>query len=77
MVLRSGARVLAIGIVVGLLAYLACGRLIADQFDLLTPHDPMVMAAGVVAIVLVGVAACWRPAHRASRVDPIAVLRSE
>jgi putative ABC transport system permease protein len=77
MVLRSGARVLAIGIAAGLLACLACSRLIADQFDLLTVHDPMAIAAGVIAIVVVGVAACWHPAHRASRVDPIAVLRSE
>jgi putative ABC transport system permease protein len=77
MVLRSGTRVLSIGIAVGLVACLACGRLIADQFDLLTVHDPMAMVAGVIAIVVVGVAACWRPAHRASRVDPIAVLRSE
>jgi putative ABC transport system permease protein len=77
MVLRSGARVLSIGIAVGLLACFACGSLIADQFDLLTVHDPIAMVAGVIAIVVVGVAACWRPAHRASRVDPIAVLRSE
>jgi putative ABC transport system permease protein len=77
MVLRSGARVLGIGIAVGLLACLACGRLIADQFDLLTVHDPMAMAAGIIAIVIVGLAACWRPANRASYVDPITVLRSE
>jgi putative ABC transport system permease protein len=77
MVLRSGAQVLAIGIAVGLLACLACGRLIADKFDLLTPNDPLAMTAGIFAIVVVGVIACWRPAHRASRVDPITVLRSE
>src|SRR5262249_34696258 len=40
MVLRSGARVLSIGVVVGLLACLACGRLIVDQFDLRAPYDP-------------------------------------
>jgi len=77
MVLRSGAQVLSIGVAVGLLACLACGRLIADQFDLRTPHDPIVMTAGVIVIVVVGVAACWRPAQRASRVDPITALRSE
>jgi putative ABC transport system permease protein len=77
MVLRSGARVLAIGVTVGLLACLACGRLIADQFGLLTPHDPIAMAAGAIVIVVVGIAACLRPAQRASRVDPITALRSE
>jgi len=77
MVLRSGARVLSIGVVVGLLACLACGRLIVDQFDLRAPYDPIAMTAGVIVIVAVGVVACWRPAHRASRVDPITALRSE
>ncbi|MBO0857855.1 MAG: ABC transporter permease [Chloracidobacterium sp.] len=77
MVLRSGARVLAIGISVGLLVCLACGRLIADQFGLRTTHDPIAMAAGVIVIVVVGIAACLRPARRASRVDPITALRSE
>jgi putative ABC transport system permease protein len=77
MVLRSGARVLSIGVVVGLLACLACGRLIVDQFDLRAPYDPIAMTAGVIVIVAVGVVACWRPAQRASRVDPITALRSE
>ncbi len=77
MILRSGARVLSIGVTIGLLAFLACGRLIADQFGLLTPHDPIAMAAGVIVIVVVGIAACLRPAQRASRVDPITALRSE
>jgi len=77
MVLRSGAQVLAIGVAVGLLACLACGRLIADQFGLLTHLDPMAMTGGVIVVMAVGFAACWRPAHRASRVDPITALRSE
>jgi putative ABC transport system permease protein len=77
MVLRSGAQVLSIGVAVGLLACLASGRLIADQFDLRAPYDPIAMTAGVIAIVVVGVTACWRPAQRASRVDPITALRSE
>jgi len=77
MVIRSGTQVLLIGIVVGLLACLACGRLIADQFDLRTSYDPLAMTAGIMAIVMVGIVACWRPAHRASRVDPITVLRAE
>jgi putative ABC transport system permease protein len=77
MVLRSGARVLGIGIAIGLLAGIACGPLIANQFDLLTVHDPMAMAAGIIAVAVIGLAACWRPANRASHVDPIRVLRSE
>jgi putative ABC transport system permease protein len=77
MVLRSCAQILAIGIAVGLLACIVCGRLVTDIFDLRTPHDPLAMTAGIIAIVVVGVAACWRPAYRASRVDPITVLRSE
>src|SRR5262245_34553410 len=65
MVLRSGAQVLAIGIAVGLLACLACGRLMADKFDLRTAYDPMAVTAGVIAIVMVGVLACWRAANGA------------
>jgi putative ABC transport system permease protein len=77
MVMRSAAGILSIGIATGLFVYLACGRLIADQFDLPSPYDPLAIAAGVSAIVVVGISACWRPARRASRLDPIAVLRSE
>lgn len=65
------------GVVAGSVAALGLGRFIADQLYGVTPTDRLTFL-GVTAVVVVVVAvACWRPARRAGRVDPITVLRQE
>ena len=76
-VLRLGAQLLAVGIGVGLLASLATSRLIANQLWNTSPHDPLTLAGAIAVIAVVALAACYLPALRAIRVDPMAALRHE
>ncbi len=77
MVLRMGLRLSAIGIAVGLLATSAVSRAIASQLWGVSPHDPATFLSVVAVIVCVGLAACYFPARRATRVDPMVALRYE
>jgi predicted permease len=76
-VILSGTRLLAAGAAVGLLASLATNRLLASQLWNVSPHDPLTTAAALALISAVAVAACYLPARRAMRVDPIGALREE
>jgi putative ABC transport system permease protein len=71
------ARLVTLGLALGFAGTLAAGRLIASQLYLTSTRDPLVFA--VIGLVLAAVAAlaCWLPARRATRVDPIIALRAE
>jgi predicted permease len=77
MVLRQGVGVVGIGLALGLGVAFAGTRVLADLFVGIKPADPLTFTA--VAILLSGVAllACWIPARRATRLDPLAALRYE
>ena len=77
MVSAMGLRLMAIGSAIGLLASVAATRLIATQLTGVSPHDPLTLVAVVVLMGIVGVAACYFPAQKASRVDPLVALRTE
>ncbi len=77
MVLRHGLGLTLVGLVVGLAGALAVNRLAATLFFGVEPADPATYAAVAVFICLVGLVACYAPARRATRVDPIVVLRQE
>jgi ABC-type antimicrobial peptide transport system permease subunit len=49
----------------------------ASQLYATSPLDPAVLAGGVALVMLVGAAATWIPARRATRVDPMLALRTE
>jgi predicted permease len=76
-VIARGVGIVTAGIVVGVLAALAMGRLVASLLYGVTPHDPVVLGAVAVALLAVAVVASLAPAWRAIRVDPMETLRSE
>src|SRR4030095_3733529 len=77
MVATMGLRLLAIVVVVGLLVSLATTRLIAAQLWTVSPYDPLTIVLVIGVMAVVGIAACYFPARRALRVDPIVALRYE
>jgi predicted permease len=76
-VMRQGLALTGIGLVAGLAAALGANRLLASMLFGVTPTDTSTIGAVVGTMTLVAMAACWMPAWRASRVDPIVVLRDE
>jgi putative ABC transport system permease protein len=77
MVLRRGFVLIGTGIGIGFLASLAVTRVLADQLFEVRPHDPATLAGVIGVVVLSGLAACYFPARRATRVDPMVALRSD
>ena len=77
MVLRMGLKLLAIGITAGLLISYAVTRVLKGQLWQVTPHDPLTMGIVVALVTIVGLAACYFPARRATNVDPLIALRYE
>jgi predicted permease len=77
MVLAQGARLAGLGIVIGLGAALAVTRLLASFLYGVQPADPFTFAAVSAILTVVALLACYLPARRATRVDPIIALRHE
>jgi putative ABC transport system permease protein len=77
MVLRMGLWLVAIGLAVGLAASLAANRVLSSELWGVTARDPLTFAAVALVVLTAGVAACWFPARRATRVDPMIALRFE
>jgi putative ABC transport system permease protein len=77
MVLWMGLKLVGLGVGVGLLASFAVTRVIASQLWGVSPRDPLALGAAVIVVALAGLAACYFPARRATRVDPLVALRVE
>jgi predicted permease len=77
MILGQGVRITAIGLLAGTVAALMLTRLLQTQLFNVTPTDPLTMTAVALFITVVAIIACYLPASRASRVDPMVVLRDE
>jgi putative ABC transport system permease protein len=77
LVLAQSLKVIASGVIIGLIGALALTRLMTSLLFGVSPSDPVTFAA--ISLLLVGVAllACWIPARRATKVDPMVALRSE
>ena len=72
-----GLRWLALGVVIGLVGSLAATRVLAQQLWEVSPTDPLTMALVVSLLAITGLTASYLPARRATRVDPLVVLRAE
>ncbi len=77
MVIRMGLRLVGIGVAVGVVASLALGRVIATQLWGVSAYDPWTLTSVPLLLLTTGLLACWLPARRASRVDPLVALRYE
>ena len=77
LVLGRGARIVAVGIAIGLAGAVAFARLLQTMQYNTTPSDPLTLGSVATLLALVAFLACWIPARRATKVDPITALRSE
>ncbi len=77
LVMKQGAGMVAVGLVAGLVTALALTRLMASLLFGVAPTDLATFASVTVLLATVALAACYVPARRATRVDPIQTLRYE
>jgi predicted permease len=77
LILREAIGMSAAGLVGGVSAALAAGRLIQSQLFEVKPDDPLILAASATLLLVVVMLAAWLPARRAMRVDPMVALRYE
>jgi putative ABC transport system permease protein len=77
LVLREGMRMAALGIAIGLAASLAAARVLSSLLYGVSPHDGPTFAAVAALLAAIALAACYVPARRAAKTDPISALRYE
>jgi putative ABC transport system permease protein len=77
LVIRDATIVLVAGVAAGLLGSIWISRLAKDLLFGVTPNDPLTLALAIVVLVAVALFACYIPARRATRVDPLVALRYE
>ena len=76
MILKEGAVLLAMGVVLGVAGAFFAGRVIQGLLFGVAPHDPATFIGVVVMMAAIGIVACWIPALRAARIDPAITMRS-
>lgn len=77
LVLGEGAKMALFGAAIGIAASLGLTRLMAKQLFGVSAHDPLTYASVAGLLMLVAIAACYVPARRVVRVDPMTSLRRE
>jgi putative ABC transport system permease protein len=77
MVMRQGMIVTAFGVVIGVVVAIAASRLLVSLLFGISPLDPLTYVGVVVILTIVAGVACWVPAWRAARLDPMVALRYE
>jgi putative ABC transport system permease protein len=79
LVFRTCGKLVGLGMIVGILAGLGVARLLSSRLELfnVTAADPISHLGVALLLVLVSAAACFIPARRATKVDPVDALRHE
>jgi ABC-type antimicrobial peptide transport system permease subunit len=77
MVLRDGAMLAGLGLVVGTAAFLSLGSVARSLVYGIGVFDPLTIAVAVLLLGAITVIACWIPGRRAVRVDPVVTLRMD
>jgi putative ABC transport system permease protein len=76
-VMGQGAKLVIAGLIGGVLGALALGRLLSGLLFGVKPSDPLILGSVVTLLALIALIACYLPARRATRVDPLVALRHE
>jgi ABC-type antimicrobial peptide transport system permease subunit len=77
LILRQGLKLAVVGVALGLLAAIAFTRLLQGLLFGISASDRLTFAVIAALLVAVALLACWIPARRATKVDPLEALRSE
>jgi putative ABC transport system permease protein len=77
LVVGEGLRLAVLGVAIGIAVSLMLTRIMSTLVFAISPMDPLTFAAVTALLLAIALAACLVPAHRATRADPLAVLRAE
>jgi putative ABC transport system permease protein len=77
MVLRHGARLVGLGLVIGFIGAWFAAQLLTSLLYGVSPHDPPTFTAVPLLLAAVAFVACWVPSRRATLIDPLVALRGE
>lgn len=76
-VIGDGVRTVAIGVGVGIALAVAFGRVVASLLYGVSPENPLALTVAGVSLLVIAALACFAPAWRAAKLDPVSVLRSD
>jgi putative ABC transport system permease protein len=77
LVFSRGLALTACGVLLGAVVALGFTRLLANFLFKVSPHDPLAFGSAFALLIFVSIAACFLPAWRAMRIDPMIALRDE
>ena len=77
LVIAQGMKPVLFGLIAGLAAALALGRLLAAQLYQTSPHNPLLLAATAGILALAALLACLFPARKATLLNPVQALRAD
>ena len=77
LILKQGTKLALIGVAIGIAAALGLSRFLSSLLYGVKPTDPLTLLGVTIVVVLVALLACYIPARRAIRVDPMVALKYE
>ena len=77
LIMNQGAKQTFVGLTVGIVLCFGAGQLLASILYRVSPFDPLVLSSASVILSAVTLFACFLPARRATRINPMTAMRSE